>query len=218
MAENRRHQPLEFELFESNETARSDMRLFLTRPDGARLVEVLAAEGDLVAAPEPSRNRVAKLAASLGIDVNMVWSSLRVIDWLCRNAEDIDIGTLVANLVDLELVRPDDAKFSAEFFEGVIDIFEPAFGRRLILSAVMKTFKGVEYACDLRAIGSDHTERDKDEVGFVPVCVVRIHNDEGEPFVFQCAIPDLDRLTEAFDNAKKLLSDALRKITESTTN
>jgi hypothetical protein len=211
MAEEIRH-PV-FELFESNETARSDMRTFLTLLDADQLVEALAAEEDLVAAPEAARSKVAALAAGLSISVDTVWSALRVIDWLCRNADNLDVNTLVADLIQFELVRAENAELSTQFFERVIDTFEPAFERRFTLSAIMRTFRGVEYACDLRVVGSDNTERKNDELSFVPVCIVRIHNDEGEPFVFQCAAPDLERLIEAFDNAKKLLSDSLRKIT-----
>ncbi len=209
MAEERRH-PV-FELFDSNETARSDMRTFLTLLDAEQFIEALAADEELVAAPEPPRFKVAALAAGLSTSVDTVWSALRVIDWLCRNADDLDVDTLVTDLIQFELVRPDDAELSTQFIERVIDTFGPAFNRRFILSAIMRTFKSVEYACDLRAIGGDTTEGNG-ELSFAPVCVLRIYSDEGEPFVFQCTAPDLERMIEAFDNAKKLLSDSLRKI------
>lgn len=216
MAEERRHQPLVFELFQSNATARSDMRTFLTLLDAERLFKALAAEQDLVAAPEPARSKVAALAVALGLDLDTIWSALRVIDWLCRNADDLDVETLVADLIQLELVDAENADASTQFFERVIDTFEAAFERRVLLSAIMRTFTGVEYACDLRVIGGDDIETENEatnELSFIPVCVFRIQNDEGEPFVFQCGAPDIERLIEAFDHAKKQLSASLRKFT-----
>jgi len=205
MASTNKHDSPILELFESNEEARADIEALLRVPDRERLLEALSSEPDLAAAPDPTRTHIAAVGSAAGLDSDVVWSALRVFDWLCRNFQDLDIKDFVEDLIHSGLVQQNEAEAVNAFFDRAVDICMPAALSRWTAASIMPTFRGVEYACDLRLVENDQGH------STVPVCVIRIQTDEGAPFVFQCMSADLSRLIEVFDGAKKLLSDAASK-------
>ncbi len=205
MASSRKRRSPVLQLFESNEKARADIEALLRVTDHERLLEALSTEPDLVAAPDPARARIAAVGVAAGLDSDVIESALSVLDWLCRNSEDMEVKAFVEDLIQLGLVQQNKTEALNAFFGRAIDTCMPAVLSRWTVASIMRTFGGVEYACDLRLVESD------EERSAVPVCVVRIQTDEGEPFVFQCMSADLSRLIEVFEDAKKLLSDSLSK-------
>ena len=73
----------------------------------------------------------------------------------------------------------------------------------------MNTFRTISYAGNVLLYPNeeDYTVGIEDTPG-IPVSVIRISGDESEPFVFECTSADLDRLIEAFNDARSLLSRA----------
>lgn len=193
------------QLFESNEEARTDMEALLQVPDRERLLQAISSQPDLVPAPDPARERIATIGAAAGIESEVLWSALRVFDWLCRNLEDLDVKAFVEDLIQLGLVQQSETEALNAFFGRAIEICMPAVFNRWTVASIMRTFQGVKYACDLRLVKNDE---DPSSSATVPVCVVRLQTDEGEPFVLQCMSADLSRLIEVFEDAKKLVRDA----------
>jgi hypothetical protein len=202
----KRSSPLR-QLMEASEQARPDFETLLQISDPERLLEALSSEPDLVAAPDPTRASVAEVAAKSGLDVDATWSVIRVFDWLCRQHSDNSeiVQSLIEDLIELGLVRQNEGERITAFFDRGLHICMPALLQRWEIASIMQTFRSIEYACDLRLIGDD------EDTSTVPVCVVRIQADEGEPFVFQCMSTDLSRLIEVLKDAQRRLSDSLSK-------
>jgi hypothetical protein len=208
---NRPSSPV-FQLLQSNERARADIEALLGL-NFQRFIEAFKGEEDLVAAPSPAHLRVASLAAAAGLKLDTVWSGLSVVDWICNNKIDADI--LVADLSEIGLIKQDDVESRRRSFKQLIDAFQPAFARRKMLASTMGTFHGIQTACDLRAVEIEAESGDPGSakvLTFTPVCIVRIHNDEGDVLTFQCTSADLDEIVEECQDAKKLLGDSQRRI------
>ena len=158
-----------------------------------------------LAAPDPSREQINALAGAAGLGQEEFWSAIRIIDWLCRNNEEIEVDFLAANLEEAGLLRKTETENWRKFFLEAMVAVPPAYLRRSTISGIMTTFRSVEYACDLRLDPDDRT------LPPIPVCVVRIQNDEGEPLIFQCAPVDLDRLIEVLRDARGIFSQTISK-------
>jgi hypothetical protein len=212
MAETRTVGSLMLQPFESNDEARADMQAFLQLSDPTRVIDAFGVELDLVAALEPARSSLAAVTDKVGIDVGTGRSILRVVNWLCRNTE-LDLGAVATDLRELGLLAADRVDVTKQLFAHTIETLGPAFLRRWGVTAIMSTFRTVNYACSQRVLEAPDDSDPPIDKGssLVPVCIVRIQGDEGEPFVFQCTSADIDRLREVFDDARRLLGKSLSK-------
>lgn len=193
------------------ESVRKDFETVAEFPDPSKLIEVLAREPDLVAAPEPAVSKVEDLASESAIDSEVVWAALRTADWACRALVETDVDVLMKELEENGFVKPTHTAALKGLLVTSRGTFGDEFDRRAALASVMRTFRGVSCACSLRVLDETAQESANEEdadLPLIPVSIVRISGDEPEPFVFQCTAADLDRLIEAFGNARTLLSRA----------
>jgi hypothetical protein len=173
-------------------------------PDIEALINAFS-DPDLVVASRAANKSVEAVAATSGEDLTTVWSAMAIGYWLCRNANELNIETLAADLSNMGIGEHKDVERSNRILRRLIEAFTPAFNRRWFVSQLMPTFRKLEYACDLR-VYSDNAPSTRT---LVPVCTIRVECDEGEPFVFQCMPADLDVLIEELTHAKEQLGDSV---------
>src|SRR5260370_36061071 len=106
MASSRKRRSLVLQLFESHEKAGADIEALLRVTDHERLLEALSTEPDLVAAPDPARARIAAVGVAAGLDSDVIESALSVLDWLCRNSQDMEGKAFGGDLIRLGLGQP----------------------------------------------------------------------------------------------------------------
>jgi hypothetical protein len=185
----------------------SDLRYLLEAPQD-RFVEVLSRELDFLGAPEPARSKMQSVASEIGIDTTVLEAARRILLWLSRVIPETDIQGLVDDLQRADFVSSGEVAALKDLFDKLADVSQSAAARRTSLTAIMQTFLGIRYVCDLR-IGPDAGPTSNS----IPVSIVRVYLDEGEPSVFQCTVCDLDRMIEALGDARKILTES----TEATT-
>jgi hypothetical protein len=192
-------------LLNMREQFQADLRHLLEAPQ-AQFVEVLSRELDLLAAPEPASSKMQTVASEIGVDTTALEAVRRVLLWLSRAVPPSEIQDIVDDLQRADFVSSDEVAALVDLFDKLFGVFRSAQERRASLCAIMQTFLGIRYVCDLR-LGTDAGSAPN--ATSTPVSIVRIYTDEGDPTIFQCTVVDLDRMIEALSDARKVLTESI---------